>query len=445
MSLFDPKGAEEAGRAALAIFRELDDKAGEARAHRELGYVRWVNRDYAAALEANLQALWIHRELGHRRAEAGDAGNIANVYRGMRDFDSAIRWNEEALRIDREIGDKLGESFRLNSMAGIQRERGDFEASLSLHLKSLEITREIGAAKNLQVNGRVNCGTLYLALGDTEAALEHFRAAVRLSQETGYTRDEGYSLMSVGAALEQAGDASGAADTYRRAIELLQRAYEESEISKELHGKADALTLLGTVLHRSLDRLEEARNAYEEAAAIYRKLGEGRRLRKLLMNLAGLRWGTGDAKRSARDYEEALDLAREQDESAHEAAALASLSVVYRDLERLRDSVRCGKEAVELLQDLDDSQAEAYMLSSLAETYSRLEHYPSALSNLKRSLRLRREVGDLEGEVGVLYDLAEIYEKLENPDKSRHAREEAMSKKAELEVREGYPVAERSS
>ena len=68
MSLSDSWSAEEAGREAAHIFRELGDKAGEARAHRELGYVRWVNRDYAAALEANLQALRIHRELGDRRA-----------------------------------------------------------------------------------------------------------------------------------------------------------------------------------------------------------------------------------------------------------------------------------------------------------------------------------------------------------------------------------------
>lgn len=444
MSLLDPKGAEEAGRLALALSRELGDKAGEARVHRELGYVRWASQDYAAALEANLQALWIHRELGRRRAEAGDAGNIAHVYRGMGDFDSAIRWNEEALQIDREIGDKLGESFQLNSMAGIHRERGDLKAALSLHLESLAITSEIGAAKNLQVNGRVNCGTLYLGLGDPEAALEHFRAAVRLSQETGYTRDEGYSLMSVGAALEQTGDATGAADTYRWSIELLQRAYEESETPKELHGKADALTLLGTVLHRSLDRLEEARDAYEEAVTIYRKLGEVSRLRKLLMNLAGLRWRTGDAERSAQDYKEALDLARGRDEAAHEAAALASLSVVYRDLDLLRESVRYGKEAIELLQNLDDPQAEAYVLSSLADTHVRLGNYPSALSRLKRSLRLRRTVGDLEGEIGVLCDLSAVYGKLEDPDKARDAREKAMLKKAELEETRGvYPVAER--
>lgn len=443
MSLSDPEGAEKAGQAALAIFRELGDKASEARGHRELGYVRWMNRDYAAALEANLRALWIHRELGHRRAEAGDAGNIAHVYRGMGDLDSAIRWNEEAIQIDRELEDKLGVSFRLNSMASIHRERGDLKTALSLHLASLQTTFELGA-KNLQVTQHVNCGTLYLSLGDAGEALKHFRAAVRLSRETGYIRDEGYALMSVGVALEQSGDATSAAATYRQAIELLGRAYEESETSKELHGKADALTLRGTVLHRSLGSLDEARNAYEEAADIYRGLGENRRLRKLLMNLAGLRWREGDNEDSAHHYGEALGLAREHGEAVHEAAALASLSVVYRDLGSLKGSVRCGKEALELLRSLEDAQTEAYVLTSLAESYSRLGHHPSALSCLKRSLRLRREIGDLEGEIGVLHDLARIYEQLGDTNKVRGAAEEAASKTAILaEAQRSTPITER--
>lgn len=98
------------------------------------------------------------------------------------------------------------------------------------------------------------------------------------------------------------------------------------------------------------------------------------------------------------------------------------------------------------MQDLDDSQAEAYVLTSLAESHVGLGHYPSAISNLKRSLRLRRTVGDLEGEIGVLHDLAAIYETLDDPDKAWDVREEAMSKKVELEEAPGvYPVAERSN
>ncbi len=427
MALADPAGAAEAGQEAMSIFRQLGDKAGEARAHRELGYVCWMNRHYAGALEAALQALWIHRELGYRRAEAGDAGNIANVYRSMGDYDSAIRWTKEAFRIDRELGDRLGEAFRLASMAKIQRLRGDLETALELNLESLLALDKFGT-KYLTVNQHISCGTLCLSLEDPEEALRHFRDAARFSREKVYTRDEGYSLMGVGAALEQRDDPSGAAEHYRRATELLQMAYEESEAPEELFGKAETLMLLGTVLHRSLERPQEALEACEEAASIYRRLADPLRLRKLLMSIAGLRWRTGDPEGSARDYEEALRLAREHGEAAHEAAALASMSVVYRDLGRLKESVRHGRAALELLRNLDDSQAEAYVLSSLAESHHKLGQHPSALTYLKRSLRLRREIGDREGEVGVLHDLSRVYEALDEADLSRKARKEAMSR-----------------
>lgn len=445
MILSDPTGAAEAGREAVAIFRELEDRAGEARAHRELGYVSLVNGDYAGALEATLQALWIHRELGYRRAEAGDAGNIAHVYRGMGDYESATRWNEEALRIDRELGDKLGEAFRVNSMAQIQREQGNLEAALSLHLKSLPKLAEAGA-KNFSATQHNNCGWLCLSLGRPKAALEHFRSAARFGRETEYTRDEGYSLMGAGVALEQIRDPAGAVDSYRRAIELLRTAYEESEAPGELSGKADALALLGAVLHHSLESPVEALAAYEEAAGIYRRLVDPPKLRKLLMNMAGLRWRMMDPERSASHYEEALKLARELGKAAHEVAALASLSVVHRNLGRLKESLRCAREALELLRSVDDLQAEAYVLSSLAESHLRLGHRPSTLSCLKRSLRLRRKIGDEGGEIGVLHDLAEVYEGMGDTNLARRAREEAALKEGTSgEAQAAVPIVERRS
>jgi tetratricopeptide (TPR) repeat protein len=291
-----------------------------------------------------------------------------------------------------------------------------------------------------------NCGWLYLSLGYPEEALEHFRAAARFSRETDHIRDEGYSLMGVGSALEQRGDPAGAAESYRRATGLMQTAYEESGAPEELFGKAEALTLLGAVLHRSLEKPAEALDAYEEAAGLYRRLADSPRLRKLLMNMAGLRWRMGDPERSARHYDEALKLAREHGEAAQEAAALASLSVVHRDLGRLKESIRCGRVALELLRGVRDLQAEAYVLSSLSESHLGLGHHPSALSCLKRSLRLRRKIGDKKGEVEVLHDFARVYEYMGDTDLARKAREEAASKEGtSREARKAVPIVERRS
>jgi tetratricopeptide (TPR) repeat protein len=391
--------------------------------------------EHAGALEANLGALRIHRELGDRRGEAGDAGNIAQVYRGMKRFDEALRWAQKAARIDRELGDKLGEGFRLNTTATVHQERGELEAALSLHLRALSLVTGAGA-KNLSVAQHMNCGRLYLRLGDPGRALEHFGAAGRLSRKMGYSRDEGYSQVNVGVALERLGDPAGATDAYRRAVELLEAAEEESGSPEEQFGKAEALVLLGRVLHRSLDRSSEALEAYEAAVGIYRELGDAERLCRLLLNLGGLRWKAGRPGESARDYEEALKLAQERGEASHEAAALASLSVVHRDRGLLTESLRCGRQAARLVRDLEDLRAEAYVLASLAESYQKFGYHKSALSCLKRSLRLRQQTGDKPGEVGMLRDLARVYEKLGDEDRARAALRDAARKEETLREKE---------
>ena len=432
-ALTDSAAATDAGREAASIFCELGDEAGEARVYREMAYVCWANRDYASALEANFRALRIHREIGNRRGEAGDVGNIAEVYRGMGDDEQPLRWADEAVRIYRELGDKLSEAMRLATVAAIHRERGEPETALRLVLKTLQLYSELGV-KNLLVAQHSACGTLYLGLGAPKKALEHFRTAARLGREIGYTRDEGYALMSVGAALEQLGDHSGAAEAYRRASELLDKAYRESGMLGELSGKADALALLAKLLHRSLERAEEALITYRVAADIYRELDDPERLRKLLLGMAGLCWRTERLEESARGYEEVLELARTRGERSHEAVALASLSVVYRDLDLLRESLRRGREASVLLRRLGDLQAEAYVLKSLADSYGRCGHYSSALSCLRRSLRLRRRIGDEEGEIVVIYELAKVYNSLGNMEAASASFEEAAQKERELEA-----------
>ena len=435
LAFSDLEGATEAGRVAVEIFRELGDEAGEAQVYQKVGYARWVNCDYAGALKANFQALRLHRTIGNRRDEANDLANMAQIYRYMGNYGQALRCAEEAARNYQELGNKLGEAWAISIMAGIHREREDPEAALPLALKALEFFTELGNRRSKfgMVSLHNACGTLYLDLGAPEKALEHFRAAVHLSQERGQVANEVNALMSVGVSLEQVGNFAGAADAYRRAIELLETDYEVSGMPEELSIEADTLTLLGGVLHHSLDEPVEAIKAYEAATEIYRELNDAHRLRKPLLGLAGLRWRMGSLEGSAHGYEEALNLARDHGETAHEATALASLSVVYRDLGRFKEALRCGREALRPLRELGDLQAEAYVLSSLAESHGKLGHYPSALSCLRRSLRLRRKVGDKEGEVGVLYDLARIYENLGDTDRGRACSVEAALKKGTLE------------
>ena len=428
-------GAEEAYREAVNIFRELGDTAGEARAHREMGYIYWLQRDYARSLESNFQAFRAHHAIGDRMGQAGDVSNLVECYIHLRDYQQALEWAERAME---DYGDLegyegiIGEVVRLDTLVTSHRERGDLETALSASLELVRIWTERGD-KTWIVTDSNNSAMLYLALGDAERALEHFRTAARISREMGHARDEGNSLLGVGMALEQAGDPSGAADAYRRSVELLETAHEVSRMPEELSAKAEALTLLANVLDRYLDEPEEALEAYEGAAESYRDLDDADHLRKVSLSIAGLRWRVGDLEGSARGYEEVLESVR--DEPADRAAALAGLGVIYRDLGRLKESLACGREALRLLRDLDDPRAESYVLTSLAETHSRLGQHPSARSCLRQSIKLRQKTGDEEGEVSALRSLAKTYIDLGDIDHAQASLEEAGRKGEALVAR----------
>nr|MDQ3397803.1 tetratricopeptide repeat protein [Deinococcota bacterium] len=433
IGILPPEAAVQAGQEAARLFRERGDEAGEARAHRELAYVLWTGGNYAGSLEANFRSLDIHRKLGDLQGEAGDVGNIAQVYLSLGNLDEALSWAEEAVRMYQELGDKVGEALRKFVVADVHRERGDLEAALRLTLQVLHLETELGV-KHFVVAQHNYGGTLQLALGVPEQALESFRAAAQLSREIGSTKEEGNAWIGVGISLEKLGNFAGAAAAYRQAVELLEAAYKVSGHAEELSAKAAALSALAKLLHHALDQPQEALDSYQAATEIIRELGDDARLRKLLLGLAGLSWRMGRLEDSARGYEEALGLARAHEDTVHEAAALASLGVVYRDLGRLKNSVVCGRKALSLLQDLKDLQAEAYVLSSLAESYQRIGQSSSALTCLRRSLRLRREIGDKEGEVGVLNDLSKIYESLGDEGRAQSFSKKATWKSQALSV-----------
>jgi tetratricopeptide (TPR) repeat protein len=206
--------------------------------------------------------------------------------------------------------------------------------------------------------------------------------------------------LGIGISLKQAGDLSGAADAYRRSVELLETAHELSGMPEELPARAEALMLLAGVLHHSLGEPEEAVDAYEAAAGIYGELEDPWHLRKVLLGMSGLRWRVGDLEGSAHHYEKVLDSA--QDYTTHQAAALAGLGVVYRGLGHLKESLRSGREALRLVRDLKDVSGREVEVASarLVETEERarrlrwLHSYNS--EERGRNFRFRYEAPSME-------------------------------------------------
>ncbi|NIV31799.1 MAG: tetratricopeptide repeat protein, partial [Anaerolineae bacterium] len=75
--------ARRAGEQALSLYRRAGDRAGEAQALRELGFLHWSAEDYGTALSYGRDALQLHRRLGDVEGEATALHNLAEIYRSL--------------------------------------------------------------------------------------------------------------------------------------------------------------------------------------------------------------------------------------------------------------------------------------------------------------------------------------------------------------------------
>ena len=71
---------------------------------------------FREALQYGKQALTIYREIENREGEANSLGNLGIAYGFLGQFDTAIEFLEQCLVILREIGYRVGESFFLKNL-----------------------------------------------------------------------------------------------------------------------------------------------------------------------------------------------------------------------------------------------------------------------------------------------------------------------------------------
>jgi tetratricopeptide (TPR) repeat protein len=136
--------AKDLYRAALAVYRELGDRAREAIALKRLGDVS--SRPWRAepSLPFYTEALALSRELGDRAQEALLLYEIGGTSQRVEDRKPAFEAYREALPIFRELGDRAREAITLYNMAVISSGIVSTQRTLELYREALALRREVG-------------------------------------------------------------------------------------------------------------------------------------------------------------------------------------------------------------------------------------------------------------------------------------------------------------
>ncbi|MFL6233032.1 MAG: CHAT domain-containing protein [Thermoanaerobaculia bacterium] len=292
------------GKAALRTFTRAEplfagDPAFEAKVRLPLGELRYARGDLDGATEEYRRALELYRRLGDRADEVVTADDLG-VALHMRG-----RYDEAAAFFDR-------------SLALWRPEDGPGRKALTL----------------------LNRGYLYLDLGEADLAGERFREALALFHQAQDRDHEAVTLNALGLLAKDAGHPAAALEPLQSALALREPGSR---------GQAVTLNTLG-VAYRLLGRLEDARRAYQEALAIFRRLGDAREQASCLGNLGRLEATAGQDATALDHFDRALGLYRTLADPPDLAWALEGKArVLHRrgDLEAARGLMEDALTAVE--------------------------------------------------------------------------------------------------
>jgi len=249
---------------ALALFRGAGDRAGEARALGNLGLAEKELGRYAQAACHQQEALAICRDLDDRHGEAVALGNLGLVRRMQGCYQEAAEYFQQALDLFREIGDREGEAYALARLGVVDLQQGRYQQAAGYLQQALALFHDMGH--------RVDAAEILMRLGGVDLELGRYeQAAASLEQALAVFREVGDPVLEAGALNElgdllcRTGQTGKARAHHTAALRLASQADSPLEQARAYHGLARAS-------HSDGDSLQ-ARHHWQQALTRYTAIG----------------------------------------------------------------------------------------------------------------------------------------------------------------------------
>jgi tetratricopeptide (TPR) repeat protein len=217
-----PLATREA-EAAKAIFDELGDVWGAARAMNVLATIQAERGDLEGAKRTYEECLVITRSIGDRRTWITVLNEVAAIFQLQGQLASAKERYEESLKIAREVGDKAGQSFALYSIATVLRDTADFAESDVRYAEARALAKELNDARAIvRIDGALSF--MVAERGDLALARKMEEDALAMARAAGDGRGIAASLHALGETMLAEGDLATARARLEEALALRRAA-----------------------------------------------------------------------------------------------------------------------------------------------------------------------------------------------------------------------------
>jgi DNA-binding SARP family transcriptional activator/tetratricopeptide (TPR) repeat protein len=259
-----------------------------------------------------------------------------------------------------------------------------------------------------QATTRRVLGDAHLRQSRYRQATDHYRAALVLCRQTGWSAGEAAMLSCLGNVAWLRGELPAAADHYTRGLELMHQA-------GWLGGEAPILGNLGSV-YWELGELERSAEYHSRSLALHRRLGSRFGEAIELCNLGELYQVLGRLDEAIDHASRGIELHRAVGDRGGESEGLRILAAAHSDAGRDAHAVQLAREAVPLAASTGNPRFEAEALNTLGTMEHRRGALRRAVNAHRRALRLAGDTGNRNTELTALIGLATTHLHADQPD-----------------------------
>lgn len=417
----------EAGRepvAAAAAYLRAAQQAFDVYAYDEaLGYLaRCLALDASGTHRRDVLVMReiIRSRRGERASQREDLAELERMAAASGDarFVAGILWR--SILFARAIGDPEREASLVAEFAALaagtddKRVRAESLVATAAHATLVgDHARGVAAATDALA--------LYRELGDLAGQLEARCRHIEIETEAGTFDVAMEMLADLRKTVELTGDkrllaralsaATHAAIASQRYAECLDLTYEARELCRrvgDLDAEADVIVRQGAALTR-LARFEDARERYDEAAAIYTAIGKRHGAAAVAVNgaIVSVHLGLLDAAETSMRAAHGLFVTLE--DVRGQAASAINLGFVHL----LRKDPLAAKQvslaALELACSMEHAHYQASALANLGQAERDIGDLDSAIDHMSQCVAIRRARGTLADNVDDLVNLAYVY------------------------------------
>jgi predicted ATPase/class 3 adenylate cyclase len=272
----------------------------------------WINLGCWSEGVDRLERLFTRSGVADHTPDRAFALNLAGILAAINgNLSEARQYLDRAQAIGSELGDQLKIAYSIYGLGLAAFLEGDLDTAQQQYEASLSLFRSQNHNAGIVVTLR-SLGELALRNNDLEKARQYFEESLAICQQMGHKLGSAQAYNALGSIAKRYGDLASAQQNFQGALDILR------EIN-HLPGIAEALTGLGSIVRAPASTARttnsavstntdftSARAYLEESLAIYRKLGNKKRIAFTLTRLDEMARSQGDYTAARSFYEESL-------------------------------------------------------------------------------------------------------------------------------------------